>query len=96
MLYYIEYYDNGVVFIGNPVNLLENFAAKWQEHPIRKESFMDWLKQVQLDLTNALELNDVQSVGKSLKPCLGKGVINERLRNLRDGRDRTISTLPIT
>ena len=52
--------------------------------------------QARFDLTKALELNDVQSIGKSLKPCLGEGVINEELWNFRDGRDRPISTLPTT
>lgn len=84
MPYYIEYYDNGVVFIGNPVNPLENFAAKWQKYPTRKTCFMDWLKQVQLDLTEVLELSDIHSVEKSLKSYLGEGVINEGLRNLRE------------
>jgi len=93
---YIGYDSNDAALIRNPVNPLENFADTWQKYPIRKTCFMDWLKQVQLDLTNALELDDVQSIGKSLKPCLGEGVINDGLRNLRDGRDRSISTLPIT
>lgn len=96
MPHYIEYYDNGTTLIRNPVNPLENFAAKWQEHPIREACFMDWLKQVQHDLTEALELSDIHSVEKSLKSYLGGGVINEGLRNLRDGRDRSISTLPTT
>ena len=96
MPHYIEYDSNGAALICNPVDPLENFADKWQKYPIRKACFMDWLNQVQLDLTHALELNDVQSIGKSLKPCLGEGVINEGLRNFRDGRDRSISTLPIT
>ena len=96
MPHYIEYYDDGATLIRNPVNPLENFAAKWQEHPIRKKSFMDWLKQVQLDLTEVLELSDIHSVEKSLKSYLGGGVINEGLRNLRDGRDRSIFALPTT
>ena len=93
---YIKYDSNDVVLIPNPANPLENFADKWQKYPIRKACFMDWLRQARFDLTKALELNDVQSIGKSLKPCLGEGVINEELWNLRDGRDRPISTLPTT
>lgn len=93
---YIGYDSNDAALIRNPVNPLENFADKWQKYPIRKACFMDWLKQVQLDLTHALELDDVQSIGKLLKPCLGEGVINDGLRNLRDGRVRSISTLPTT
>ena len=93
---YIKYDNNDVVLIPNPVNPLENFADKWQEYPIRKACFMDWLRQAQFDLANALELDDVQSVGRSLKPCLGEGVINAGLRKLRDGRSSSVSTLSAT
>lgn len=84
MPHYIEYDNNGVTLIRNPVNPLENFAAEWQEHPIRKASFMDWLKQVQLDLTEALELSDIQRIEKSLKFCLGERVVKEGTRRIRE------------
>ena len=86
----------GAALIRNPVNPLENFADKWREYPIRKTCFMEWLKQAQYDLTQALELKDIQSVGKSLKPCLGERVINEGLRNFPEGRNRPASTLSAT
>ncbi|MDE0088143.1 MAG: SEC-C metal-binding domain-containing protein [Candidatus Poribacteria bacterium] len=85
--------DNGITLIPNPVNPLENFADKWQEHPIRKECFIDWLKQAQSDLTHALEMSDIQSVGKSLKSCLGERVINEGVRNLPESKSVYVSTL---
>ena len=67
---HIKYDGNGVALIHNPVNPFENFADKWQEHPIREVCFKNWINQVQLDLTKALEHNNVQSVEKSLKSCL--------------------------
>ena len=93
---HIEYYNNGAALIRNPVNPLENFADKWREYPIRKTCFMEWLKQAQYDLPQALGLSDIQSVGKSLKPCLGEQIINEGLRNLSEERNRSISTLSTT
>ena len=96
MPHYIEYYNNGVTLIRNPVNPLENFAAEWQEYPVRKASFMDWLKQVQLDLTEALELGDIQSVEKSLKFCLGERVVKEGLQNLSNDEGEPYSTLAAT
>lgn len=96
MPHYIEYQDNGVTLIRNPVNPLENFAAKWQEHPIRKESFMNWLKQVQLDLTEALELSDIHSIEKSLKSYLGEQTIKEGLQNLSKWKGESGSTLAAT
>jgi len=96
MPHYIEYYHNGVTLIRNPVNPIENFAAEWQKYPIRKASFMDWLKQVQLDLTEALELGDIQSVEKSLKFCLGEQVVKEGLQNLSNEEGESYSTLTAT
>ena len=93
---HIEYYNNGAALIRNPVNPLENFAGKWQEHPIRKTCFMDWIKQAQLDLTQALELRTIQSVEKSLKSCLGERVINEGLRNLSKVGSYSASTIATT
>lgn len=91
---HIEYYDNDVALIRNPVNPLENFADKWQEYPIRKVCFMDWLKQAQLDLITALKLSDVQSVGESLEPSLGKRVISEAQQKLYGRTSPSTSAVP--
>ena len=90
---YIEYHSNGVALIRNPVNPLENFADKWQEYPIRKTCFEDWLKQAYSDLTQALGKSDIQSVGKSLQPCLGERVINEGLRKTPETTSRYVPTI---
>ena len=91
---YIKYDSNDVVLIRNPVNPLENFADKWQEYPIRKACFMDWLKRARSDLTKALELDNIQSVGKSLKSCLGEQVISEGQQKFYEGTSPSVSTLP--
>ena len=78
---YIAAYKTGVVVLPNPVNSLENLADEWQEYPIRRGCFEDWLKQIYSDLTQALALSDIQSVAESLKLCLGERVISEALRN---------------
>lgn len=93
MSFYIKYDSNGAALISNPANPLENFAGEWQEHPIRQTCFTDWLKQAQLDLTQALEPSNIQNVGKSLKSCLGERVINEGLQNLPKMESRSASTL---
>ena len=73
---------NGVTWIPNPVNPLENFADKWQEHPQREQNFYRWLQRVQQDLDKTLKLADIPRVAESLKPCLGGRVVNEALRSL--------------
>ena len=91
---HIAAYKTGVVVLPNPVNSLENLADEWQEHPIRRVCFEDWLKQIYSDLTQALALDDFQSVGESLKSCLGERVINEALRNLPEEPQKTLC--PVT
>ena len=90
---HIKSHSNGTALIPNPVNPLENFADKWQEYPIRKACFMNWLKQAQLDLTTALKLNDVQSVGESLKPSLGKRVISQAQQKLYERTSSSASAV---
>ena len=80
--------NNGVTWIPNPVNPLENFADKWQEQPQREENFYRWLRQVQQDLDKTLELADIPSVAESLTTCLGERVVNEALRNLPEVKNR--------
>ena len=81
---------NGVPWIPNPVNPLENFADKWQEHPQREQNFYRWLRQVQQDLNKASELADIPGVAESLKPCLGERVVNEALQSLPETKNRYI------
>ena len=84
---YIQVVD-GVTWIPNPVNPLENFADKWQEHPQREENFYKWLGQMQQDLDKALELADIPGVAASLKPCLGERIVNEALQSLPEVKNR--------
>ena len=63
---------NGVTWIPNPVNPLENFADKWQEHPQREENFYKWLGQMQQDLDKALELADIPGRCGITKAMLGR------------------------
>ncbi len=85
--------NNGVVWIPNPVNPLENFADKWAEHPQRKENFYKWLSEVQKDLNVALEQPDIQKAAESLKSRLGERVINEGLRSFHEAQKGTAAIL---
>ena len=82
---YIQQND-GVVWIPNPVNPLENFADKWAEHPQREENFYKWLSEVQKDLNTALEQPDIQRAAESLKSRLGERVINEGLQKFHEAQ----------
>ena len=90
---HIEYGENGVALIRNPVNPFENFADKWQEHPIRETCFRDWLYQVKNDFEKAFELNDVHKVSESLKPRLGERVINEAIQEIPESKSVYVAPL---
>jgi len=71
---------DGDPWVENPVNPTENFADKWKERPQLEAKFRQWLQQVRADLNTALRSENIQSIGESLKPCLGEKVINEALQ----------------
>lgn len=77
---YIQRKD-GIPWISNPVNPLENFADKWQAYPRREKNFRNWLQQVRTDLNTALESKGINAIGDSLKPRFGERVINEALKH---------------
>ena len=89
---YIQQND-GVVWIPNPVNPLENFADKWAEHPQREENFYKWLSKVQKDLNAALEQPNIQRAAESLKSRLGERVINKGLQNFHEAQKGSAAIL---
>lgn len=73
---------NGTTWIANPVNPLENFADKWQEHPQREKKFRGWLRQVQEDLAQILKEQDLRAVGDLMKPRFGARAVNQALSTI--------------
>jgi len=71
---------NGMAWIPNPVNPLENFADKWSEYPQREKNFRNWLKAIKADFAQALEMENLQSFSKSLESSLGKTSVDAILR----------------
>jgi hypothetical protein len=71
--------QGGASWVPNPVNPLENFADKWQEHPERELKFREWLRQVQGDLNRALEQGELRAAGDVLRPRFGLRAVNEAL-----------------
>lgn len=67
----------GVSWVSNPVNPLENFADKWQKYPQRETKFREWLQQVLADMDKALRTGDLHDMAESLKPHFGDRIINE-------------------
>ena len=78
MARYIENRD-GVSWVPNPVNPLENFADKWhpEKYPQREVKFRLWLEQVRTDVDIALQAGDLRHMIEKLKPRFGDRLINE-------------------
>lgn len=63
-------------FIGNPVNMDENFADKWRENPAKEEKFYKWLDKIKKDM------NEIsQQRGSHLMEHLSKSFGENEVRN---------------
>jgi hypothetical protein len=71
---YIEH-RNGVAWIGNPTDPLENFADKWETHPERGAAFFAWLAQARRDFKAAAEAADRAGIVAALAPRLGRRLV---------------------
>ena len=63
---------NGTWWIGNPVNPMENFADKWQEHPRRAELFFEWLDALEVEYQNIATDAGLEKVGTYLTESYGE------------------------
>ncbi len=66
----------GVYWIQNPVNPLENFADKWAENPKLIEGFDKWLQHANHNLIQEFSGNGVQLFTESLRNSLGNRAVN--------------------
>lgn len=85
-----------VKWVPNPINPVENFADKWQEHPEREKKFYQWLEQLQVDIHYAMSQIGVPKVQEALSKSFGEipvtrafYAIGEQTRiNTQSGRSR--------
>ncbi len=66
-----------IKWISNPVNDQENFADKWVDEPVKEENFYKWMRQVKMDIENALGKRGLQFIQESLEKPFGKIAITE-------------------
>ena len=94
---YIEVRD-GIPWVPNPVDPLENFADRWQDpdHPNRAQDFLSWHKKLQNDLYRLMECEDIDGVCELLIPMFGERVSVTAVNRYKDHaqtRMRKISTV---
>ena len=69
-----EYIENrdGVWWVPNPVNPMENFADKWAEKPRKAELFFNWLDQIEREYRDLLTDQGFATVGDYLGRTFGR------------------------
>jgi hypothetical protein len=73
-------------WVENPVEPDENFADKWNEKPERWDAFIQWLRDVQRDVSAAAGARDLNESAHLLKSQLGATEVDAaRARLFRDG-----------
>ena len=75
---FVEYH-NGVAYVPNPTNPLENFAEKWQREPRKQQLFDRWIGQAGRDL-ESLGAATLPEIDKPLAKWLGEQVARRVLK----------------
>lgn len=71
--------ENGNLVLKNPVDVNENFADKWIEHPNRKSAFIEWMNKLKNDLneSNYAEFTNNIKEAEHLQGMFGRGIVME-------------------
>ncbi len=90
---------DGVSWVQNPVDPMENFADRWQDpdYPHRQADFYYWHRKLQSDLQSVLACEDIDRVCELLIPMFGEKVAVPAVKNYQNRvqtRARVISTAP--
>ncbi len=103
MTEHIEYkWEDGkkITVIENPVDSRENFADKWEEHPIREKVFKKWAQDAKVYFEKLLKIdNDIIFLNESLSKGMGENVVKKTFsalgnqsRSLRDSGSLRMAT----
>lgn len=79
---FIEY-RNGVPYVPNPTNPLENFAEKWQREPRKHQLFEWWIEQAEGDI-DSLATATLREMERPLSKWLGERVARLVLKRYGD------------
>lgn len=79
---------SGGYYVGNPTNLKENFAEKWNENSLYEFSFNMWSEAVYKDIEAILSSEGLDSVGRSINESFGGNYGSKVLRSLTDSVDQ--------
>jgi len=71
---------NGVTWIANPTDPMENFADRWAENPKLKEAFFEWLARARSDFQRIALMADRQTISEGLAVGLGADLVEKSFR----------------
>lgn len=85
---------NGVWWVENPVNPLENFADKWLETPRKAGIFFEWLDALEEEYTQLATAGGFERVGQYLQEAFGKRDGQAALAKYASRESSTTTTRP--
>lgn len=71
---------NGVMWVVNPTDPMENFADRWAENPKLQEAFYGWLEQARADFGRIALMTDRRLISESLAGRLGTELVEKSFR----------------
>lgn len=75
-------------WIGNPINIQENFADKWKDFPEREVHFYDWLDEIKSDIEKIKSRGDKSPylITESMRKSFGEKLIEKTFSNFKNKR----------
>lgn len=73
---------DGVDWVANPVNPVENFADKWPEDPIKRDNFFSWLAQARQDFAQYLRASPFDTLPAELERRLGPTLVKRAVASV--------------
>ena len=75
---------DGVWWVQNPVDPMENFAERWQDRPEREQEFRYWHKKLENDLQRLITCDDIDGICELLIPMFGERVVVPAVKLYKD------------
>jgi hypothetical protein len=89
---------NGVLWVANPVNPLENFADKWTDKPRKQMLFFEWLDAVEREHKNLLTDRGFEKVGEYLAESYGRHEAKATMvkyASSQTGKDKSVAAASV-
>jgi len=87
---YIQNSD-GKAYVANPTNKKENFADKWEESSLYRDTFNLWIEAVHKDIEKILNAKGIDNIGKVINDSFGtqysKAVVESMNQEVASSRD---------